>query len=101
MVFFATGLAYNASSNSDGGSTIFNYVVAPSVNIQGYNKVGAIITDHGTSMAAAYTSAALAVIELAYIKSTPTASASAIDLAVVNAITHGTDAIGITGIFAA
>ena len=52
-------------------------------------------------MAATYTSAAMAVIESAYIKTNPTASASAIDLAVMNAITHGTDAIGITGIFAA
>ena len=50
-------------------------------------------------MAASYTSATLAVIESAYIKTNPTASAYAIDLAVVNAITHGTDAIGIIGIF--
>ena len=94
----ATGLNYNPSSNSAGSKTAFNYVVAPSVNIQGYNNVGTIITDQGTSMAAAYTSAAMAVIESAYIQTHPSANASTINLAVMDALIHGTDSIGLLGV---
>ena len=95
----STGLNYAASSNSAGGNTNFNYVVAPSVKIQGYNNVGAIITDQGTSMASAYTAAGMAVIESAYVKSNPTANATTVDSAVMSAITHGTDVIGLFGVY--
>jgi hypothetical protein len=92
-------LNYAASSNSAGGNTIFNYVVAPSVKIQGYNNVGVIITDQGTSMACAYTAAGMAVLESAYDNNNPTASANAVDSAVMSAITHGTDVIGLFGVY--
>lgn len=95
----AIGLNYAASSNSAGGNTMYNYVVAPSVKIQGYNNVGAIITDQGTSMASAYTAAGMAVLESAYVKSNPTASADAVDSAVMSAITQGTDVIGLFGVY--
>ncbi len=69
------------------------------MKIQGYNNVGVIITDQGTSMACAYTAAGMAVLESAYDNNNPTASANAVDSAVMSAITHGTDVIGLFGVY--
>jgi hypothetical protein len=97
----ATGLAYNASGNSAGTSKEFNYVVAPSVGIKGYDNAGTIITKQGTSMASAYTASAMAILESAYTKSNIQASIADISSAVMDAITNGTDSISIVGSFSA
>lgn len=86
-------------ADKTGSSTAYNYVDAPGSALTGYNHVGVIVTSNGTSLASSVVASEMAVLLQAYnsISGHVANSAAAIS-SVISAITHGVDAISLTGI---
>jgi Subtilase family len=86
-------------ADKTGTNTAYNYVDAPGSALTGYNDAGVIVTSSGTSLASALVASEMAVLLQAYnsISGHVANSAAAIS-SVISAITHGVDAISLTGI---
>lgn len=91
-------LNFAAFSNKTGSNTAYNYVDAPGAFIQGYDKAGKVISQTGTSMAAPYVAAEMAILKQAFESLFPSLKNTDIDQYVIDAITHATDSIGLTGV---
>ena len=86
-------------ADKTGTNTAYNYVDAPGSALTGYNNAGVIVTSNGTSLASSLVASEMAVLLQAYnsISGHVANSAAAIS-SVITAITHGVDAISLTGI---
>lgn len=86
-------------ADKTGTNTAYNYVDAPGSALTGYNDAGVIVTSSGTSLASSLVASEMAVLLQAYnsISGHVANSAAAIS-SVISAITHGVDAISLTGI---
>jgi subtilisin family serine protease len=93
-----SGLSFSTFSDKTGSNTAYDYVTAPGTNIKGYNQSGQVVTMSGTSMATAYTSAAMAILEQASIALTPTASHATLVQNVMGDMIHNADLISLVGV---
>jgi len=73
-------------------------VTAPGTNIVGYNQNGQVITLSGTSMATAYVSAEMAILEQASQALHPTVLHNVLVQDVMGNMIHNTDAISLVGV---
>lgn len=89
---------FTNSSNSAGSDKAYNFVDAPGVNISGYDNHGVIVSQSGTSMSSAYVASEMADLLSAYIQTHSASNAESCNLAVISAMTHGTDTIGLVGV---
>ena len=93
-----SGLSFSTFSSKTGSNTTYDYVTAPGNNIVGYNQNGQVITLSGTSMATAYVSAEMAILEQASQTLHPTALHNVLVQDVMGNMIHNTDAISLVGV---
>lgn len=93
-----SGLSFSTFSSKTGSNTPYDYVTAPGTNIVGYNHKGQVVTMSGTSMAAAYVSAEMAILEQASKELHPNALHNVLVQDVMGNMTHNTDAISLVGV---
>jgi len=93
-----SGLSFSTFSSKTGSNTAYDYVTAPGTNILGYNQFGKVVTMSGTSMAAAYVSAEMAILEQASKELHPNALHKVLVQDVMGNMIHNTDAISLVGV---
>jgi hypothetical protein len=93
-----SGLTFSTFSNKTGSNTPYEYITAGGTNIAAYNQHGQVVKVSGTSMAAPYAAAAMAILTQASEALRPNATYSELVQDVMGSLLHNTDAISLVGV---